>query len=76
MRFVPAVTLRKIEVQLVGLNDATKSFIAESVSYFISSVNIWQSHKQERLLAVCWPGAHSTRDNRALACNFAKYSPI
>ena len=29
-----------------------------------------------RLLAVCWPGAHSARHNHAVACNFAKYSPI
>ena len=29
-----------------------------------------------RLLAVCWSGAQSTQDNHALACNFAKYSPI
>jgi len=29
-----------------------------------------------RLLAVCWPGAQSACDNHALACNFAKYSPI
>jgi len=47
---------------------------------FFKSVNIWQ----ERdclvhflcLLAVCWPGAQSARDNHALACNFAKYSLI
>jgi len=26
--------------------------------------------------AVFWPGAQSARDNHALACNFAKYSPI
>ena len=29
-----------------------------------------------RFLAVCWPGAQSAWDNHALACNFAKYSPI
>ena len=54
------------------------------VKTFLKSVNIWQSNKQKRdrlvhflrLLAVCWPGAQSTRDNHALACNFAKYSPI
>ena len=28
------------------------------------------------LLAVCWPGSQSARDNHALACNFAKYSPV
>ena len=28
-----------------------------------------------RLLAVCWPGAQSARDNHALACNFVIYSP-
>ena len=46
--------------------------------------NIWQSCKQERdcllhflrLLAVCWSGAQSARDNHAVACNFAKYAPI
>jgi len=31
---------------------------------------------RRRLLAVCWPGAQSARDNHALACNFAKYSQI
>jgi len=47
-------------------------------------MNIWQSYKQKRdclvhflrLLAVCWPDAQSARDNHALACNFAKFSPI
>ena len=29
-----------------------------------------------RLLAVWWPGAKSAWDNHAIACNFAKYSPI
>ena len=50
----------------------------------LQSVNNWQSYQQKRdclvhflrLLAVCWPGAQSTWDNHALACNFAKYSPI
>ena len=54
------------------------------LSHFFKSVNIWQSYKQERdclvhflrLLTVCWPGAQSASDNHALACNFAKYSPI
>jgi len=38
----------------------------------LKSANIWQSYKQERaclvhflrVLAVCWPGAQSTRDHR------------
>jgi len=46
-----------------------------------STVNIWQSYRQERdclvhflrLLAVSWPSAQSARDNHVLACNFAKY---
>ena len=50
----------------------------------LKSVNVWQSYKQKRdrlvhflrLLAVCWLGAQSAWDNHALACNFAKYSPI
>jgi len=50
----------------------------------IISLNIWQSYQQERdclvhflrLLAVSWPGAQDARDNYALACSFAKYSPI
>ena len=45
---------------------------------------MWKSYKQERgclahflrLLAVWWPGAQSAQDNHALACNYAKYSPI
>ena len=48
----------------------------------LKSVNIWQSYKQERdclvhffrLLAACWSGAQSARDNDARACNVAKYS--
>jgi len=47
----------------------------------LKSVNIWQSYKQECdsllhflcLLAVCWPGMQSARDNHVLACDFAKY---
>jgi len=47
----------------------------------LKSVNIWQSYKQECdcllhflcLLAVCWPGTQSARDNHVLACDFAKY---
>jgi len=50
----------------------------------LQSVNIWQNYKQYRgclmhflrLLAVCWLGEQSARDNHALACNFAKYLPI
>ena len=42
----------------------------------IKSVNIWQSYQQKpdcfvyflRLLAVCWLGAQSARDNHVLAC--------
>jgi len=44
---------------------------------FFKSANIWQSYKLERgylvhflcLLAVCWTGAQSARDNHLLACN-------
>ena len=51
---------------------------------FFKSVNIWRSYGQKgvcvmhflRLLAVCWPGAQSARDNHLLTCNFAKYSQI
>ena len=54
------------------------------VKFVSKSVNICQSYKQKRgclvhfvrLSAVCWPGAQSARDNQAVACNFAKYSPI
>ena len=50
------------------------------VKKIFKSVNTWQSYKQERdclvhllrLLVVCWSGAQSEWDNRALACNFAK----
>jgi len=50
----------------------------------LKSVIIWQTFKQKhdclvhflRLLAVCWPGAQSARDNHVLASNFAKYSQI
>ena len=48
-------------------------YIAESVSDFFKSVNIWQSYKQERdclvhflcLLAVYRPGVHSTWDSHS-----------
>jgi len=54
------------------------------MTIILISVNIWQSCKQERdclvhflrLLALCWPGMQSARDNHVLPCNFAKYSPI
>jgi len=50
----------------------------------LKSARIRQSNKQERdclvhflrLLAVCWPGAQSSRDNHVLAGSFAKYSPF
>ena len=55
-----------------------------SVNFLCKSVSIWQSYKNKRVclvhflrhLALCWPGAQSAWDNRALACNFAKHSPI
>jgi len=67
------------------VNSQIKKGLLLSLSViFFKLVNIWQSYKQERdcfvhflrLLAVCWPGAQSARDNHVLACNFAKYSPI
>ena len=58
----------------------SRRFIAESVSaFFLKSVNIWHSYKQEhdclvhflRLLAVCWPGASGARatGTAAAACD-------
>jgi len=46
--------------------------------------DLFLSYKQERdclvhflrLLAACWSGVQSARDNHVLACNFGKYSPI
>jgi len=68
------------------VNNQVKTGLLLSLSRkkIFKSVNIWQSYKHERdclvhflrLLAVCWPGAQSKRDNHVLACNFAKYSPI
>jgi len=44
-----------------------------SVNFF-KLVNIWQSYKHSfRLLAVCWPGARSARDNHALARDYWCY---
>ena len=65
-------------------NQIRKGLLLSLSVIFLNAVNIWQEYKQEfdclvhflRLLAVCWPGAQSARDNYALACNFAKYSPI
>jgi len=50
----------------------------------LKSVNIWQSYKQERcclihfvrLATTLLKDEESARDNRVLACNFAKYSPV
>jgi len=54
------------------------------VKKILKSMSIWQSYKQKRDCfvhflrpsAVCWPGTQSAQDNHALACNFAKHSPI
>jgi len=42
----------------------------------VTSKNVIVSCTFFRLLAVCLPGAQSAWDNHALACNFAKCSPI
>ena len=55
-----------------------------SVNKISKSVNIWQSHKQERdclghfarLANTLLNDEESARDNHVLACNFAKYLPI
>ena len=65
-------------------NQIKKGLLSLESEKNFKSVNIWQSYKQKRdclvhflhLLAVCWPGAQSAWDNHAVACNFAKYSPI
>ena len=67
-----------------GLKNDRRGLLLSLWVNVFKSVNIWQSYKQERdclvhflrLLAVCWPGAQSAPDNHAVACNFAKYSPI
>jgi len=51
--------------------------------FFFKSVNIWQSYKQERgwlmhfarLANTLLEDEKNARDNRVLACNFAKYLP-
>ena len=66
-------------------NQIKRRFFAQSASEKkLKSARIWQSNKQERdclvhflrLLAVCWPGVQSSRDNHVLAGSFAKYSPF
>ena len=65
-------------------NQIRKGLLRSLPANFLKSVNIWKSYKQEgdclehflRLLAVCWPGVRFAWNNHALACNFAKYSPI
>ena len=65
-------------------NQIKESLLLSLWVNFFKSVNIWQSYKQERdclvhflhLLAMRWPVAQSAWDIHALACNFAKYSPI
>ena len=57
-------------------------FIAESVSEFFKSVNIWQSYEQQgdclvhfvRLATTLLNDEESARNNHVLACTFAKYS--
>jgi len=52
--------------------------------FFLKSVNIWQSYKQEhgcftrfaRLANTLLKDDKSVRDNHVLAYNFAKYLPI
>ena len=52
--------------------------------FFVKSVNIWQSYKQERgclmhfarLTNTLLKDEESARDNHVLACHFAKYSSI
>jgi len=72
---------------IVIVNNQIKKglLLSPRITKKLKLVNIWQSYKQERdclivhflrLLAACWPGTLSSSDNHALACNFAKYSPI
>ena len=66
------------------VNNQIKKGLLLSVCDFFTSVNIWQTYKQEHdclvhflgLLAVCCPVDQSAWDNHAVTCNFAKYSPI
>jgi len=74
MRFLSALTSRKTEVQLLGLslaiNDATKSFIAESVSNYVIVSCAFFVFQQ------CVGQARKVHETRTLLLNFAKYSPI
>jgi len=53
------------------VNNQIKEGLLLSLSDFFNSVNIWQSYQQQRdclvhflrLLALCWPGAHSARND-------------
>jgi len=48
-------------------------FIAESASDFFILVNVWHIYREKVNYVV---SSVVARDNHALACNFAKYSPI
>jgi len=67
-------------------NQIKKKFIAESANEKkkLKSVNIWQSYNEDcgclmhfaHIANTLLTGEESARDNHAVACNFAKYSPI
>jgi len=52
------------------LNENDRSSTVELVDYTLATGHFL------RHLAECWRRMQSARDNHALACNFAKYSPI
>ena len=68
----PQVTRHNLPQSLAGIEQVLTVRLGEKK---IKSVNMWQSYKQERdclvhfllLLAVCWPGAQSARNNHVLS---------
>ena len=82
MTFLPPKQCQSTVVKWILKIPSHSAYVATRPCGFFSSVNIWQSYKQEcdclvhflRVLAVCWPGMQSAWDNHALACNYAKYS--
>jgi len=61
------------------VNNQIKNGLLMSVrlKFFLKSVNIWQSYKQERRLAnTLLKDEVSARDSHVFARNFARYSPI
>ena len=58
------------------VNNQIKDGLLVSLRVKKNKIGEYLAKLQARTSFVFWPGAQSAWDNHALACNFAKYSPI